>query len=275
MSLAKIQQIIRYIELHYNEDLSIQMLEKLSNYSYRNTQRIFKHIFNESIGVFQKRLKLENAYKKLIYSNDSISTIAYAVGFDSLQAFSKSFKKQFGQSPSNARDEKKHVFFDFIAGLKAEYQPIPYDVIFLKTQQVFSVCIHTDQYRNREIDQLWAHIDSLLAADFTAGYYGIIVDQPLITDRLKCRYEACVDEDPGNTLFFSKHIMGRRYLRYIHRGDYHTIMDTYRQIYKDSLSQDMYVFDSDPILERYVKNETNTTDAIDYVTEILIPLQQK
>ncbi len=101
---------MRYIEKHYNENLFIEKLEQLSNYSYRNTQRIFKGIFNELIEAFQKRLKLENAYKKLIYTNESISSIAYAVGFDSLQSFSKFFKKQFAHSPSDARDEKASIF---------------------------------------------------------------------------------------------------------------------------------------------------------------------
>jgi len=275
MSLARIQQIIRYIEEHYNEDLSIERLEQLSNYSYRNAQRIFKGIFNESIGAFQKRLKLENAYKKLIYTDESISTIAYAVGFDSLQSFSKSFKKQFAHSPSDARDEKTSIFQEFIAGLAVEHQSLHHDIVFLRAQQVFSIGIHTDQYRNREIDQLWADIDTLVAADFSADYYGVIVDQPLITDRLKCRYEACVDQDPASPLFFPRYIMGGRYLRYIHKGDYQGIMDTYRRIYKESLLQGAYAFDNDPILEHYVKNETNTAHVNDYVTEILIPLQKK
>ncbi|MBB6270703.1 transcriptional regulator GlxA family with amidase domain [Pedobacter cryoconitis] len=63
MSLAKIQHIIKYIEEYYDQDISVQKLEQLSNYSYRNVQRVFKNIFNESLGAFQKRLKLENAYK--------------------------------------------------------------------------------------------------------------------------------------------------------------------------------------------------------------------
>ncbi|ULT25365.1 hypothetical protein KUH03_42420 [Sphingobacterium sp. E70] len=52
-------------------------------------------------------------------------------------------------------------------------------------------------------------------------------------------------------------------------------MDTYRRIYKESLLQGAYAFDNDPILEHYVKNETNTAHVNDYVTEILIPLQKK
>ncbi|MGY0036232.1 hypothetical protein [Pedobacter sp. NJ-S-72] len=40
-------------------------------------------------------MKLENVYKKLIYTCDPITNISYAVGFDNLQSFSKSFKKQF------------------------------------------------------------------------------------------------------------------------------------------------------------------------------------
>lgn len=111
MSLEKVQHIIKYIEEHYNQDISIQKLEQLSNYSYRNVQRVFKKIFNESLGAFQKRLKLKNAYKKLIYTLDPITDVAYSVGFDSLQSFSKSFKKQFRYEACIDQETANKEFF--------------------------------------------------------------------------------------------------------------------------------------------------------------------
>lgn len=184
MSLEKIQHIIKYIEEHYNQDISIQKLEQLSNYSYRNVQRVFKNIFNESLGAFQKRLKLENAYKKLIYTLDPITDVAYSVGFDSLQSFSKSFKKQF-------------------------------------------------------------------------------------------RYEACIDQETANKEFFSTHILGGRYAKYIHKGSYSLIEDTYRRIYRSWLFSSLLELDYSPIIEHYVKNDCNAENPDNYITEILVPLKKR
>lgn len=275
MGLEKIQHIIKYIEENYNQDISIQELEQLSNYSYRNVQRVFKNIFNESLGAFQKRLKLENAYKKLIYTSDSITDISYSVGFDSLQSFSKSFKKQFNVSPVNARSEKIIVFESFINGHRGENKSIDYEIVFLKEVKVFYIGIQTKNYNNDEIDLLWTKVDTFFDQNVGAEYFGIIVDQPLITDKLKCRYEACIDKDPASKEFLPTYILGGRYAKYIHKGSYGEIEDTYRRIYIDWLFNSTLEFDNSPIIEHYVKNQYSTGNTDDYITEILIPIKKK
>ncbi|WP_214226334.1 AraC family transcriptional regulator [Pedobacter sp. B4-66] len=275
MGLEKIQHIIKYIEEHYHQNISIQKLEHISNYSYRNVQRVFKAIFRESLGAFQKRLKLENAYKKLIYTSDTITDISYAVGFDSLQSFSKAFKKQFKVSPIQARTEKLTVFENFINNHSEEDRNINYELVFLKEMKVFYIGIQTKNYNGIEIESLWDKIDTVTGKDKETAYFGIIVDQPLITNKLKCRYEACIDKELPSKEFLSTHIFGGRYAKYIHKGSYGSIEDTYRQIYKDWLFNSILEFDSSPIIEHYRRNNYNTENMNDYITEILIPIKKK
>ncbi|WP_316820257.1 AraC family transcriptional regulator [Pedobacter gandavensis] len=274
MGLEKIHHLIRYIEDHYHEELSIEKLEDLSNYSYRNVQRIFKSIFNESIGAFQKRLKLENGYKKLIYSRQSITDIAYSVGFESLHSFSKSFKKQFQLSPEKARKEKEGIFEGFIKNTSEEKKTISYELVFLKQLKVFYLGAQAKDYELREIDQLWDRIDEAFDDYLNVQYYGIIVDQPLITEKIKCRYEACIDQDPQDQAFSSTYIFGARYAKYVHNGSFDLIEDTYRQIYKDWLFHAALEFDNTPMIEHYLKNEYHTENPEDYVTEILVPIKK-
>lgn len=274
MSLAKIQHIIKYIEEHYDQDISVQKLEQLSNYSYRNVQRVFKNIFNESLGAFQKRLKLENAYKKLIYTHDPITDIAYSVGFESLQSFSKSFKKQFNISPIKAREEKIIVFENFINSYREGSRSIAYEIVFFKEVKVFYIGIQTENYNGAEIESLWGEID-IVSEKNTTAHYGIIVDQPLITNKLKCRYEACIDQEPVSKGFSTATILGGRYAKYLHEGSYSLIEDTYRRIYIDWLFNSTLEFDYSPIIEHYVKNECNEENRDNYMTEILIPVKKK
>lgn len=275
MELGKIQHIIKYIEENYHHNISIQELETLSNYSYRNVQRVFKNIFNESLGAFQKRLKLENAYKKLIYTRDPITDISYSVGFESLQSFSKSFKKQFNVSPIRARKEKTDVFENFINSYSGERKKIDCELVFLKAVKVYYLGIQTRNYNTTEIELLWDKVDTVFERTITTEYFGIIVDQPLITDEFRCRYEACVDKEPANKAFLSTYIFGGRYAKYIHKGCYSLIEDTYRQIYKDWLVNGVLEFDSSPIIEHYVNNDYKSVEMDDYITEILIPIKKK
>ncbi len=271
MALEKIQHIIRYIEQNYNQDLSIPQLEELSHYSYRNIQRVFKTLFHESIGVFHKRLKLENAYKKIIYTQDSITNISYEVGFVSVQSFSKSFKKQFNISPSLARSQRKVLFENFLDRYRTN--SLPREIVFLKKVKVYFKSIQTENYRTNEINELWTAIDNIPGSDRVTKFYGLIVDQPLITTRSKCRYEACVDIDLRDSDFITKEILGGRYVKYTHHGGYDTIEDTYRHIYDDLIFKSTLEVDNTPIIEHYVNNKFNSGCGKEYTTEILIPLK--
>jgi AraC family transcriptional regulator of adaptative response / methylphosphotriester-DNA alkyltransferase methyltransferase len=70
------------------------------------------HIFKEYYGLTPKKyydkLRLEEAVKKLINTNDRIIDIAYGAGFQSLSAFYAFFYKNINSSPSKYRKEHNH-----------------------------------------------------------------------------------------------------------------------------------------------------------------------
>ena len=81
LEIEKIHKVLIFVEKNFNRNISVEELEDISNYSYRNIQRVFKKIFKENIGEFQKRVRLENGFKRLIYSNESISDISIDIGY--------------------------------------------------------------------------------------------------------------------------------------------------------------------------------------------------
>lgn len=275
MQLSKIQHIIKFIEDNSNKKITVKDLEIISNSSYRNLQRIFKNIFKESIGAFQKRLKLENAYRKIIYTNNPISDIAIEVGFESLQSFSKSFKKQFGSSPINARNTKINLFDSFFKTTATNGKEISCEIIYLAAQKVFFKTIQTNNYNNNDINNLWGKIDAEIKDPNNINYYGVIVDEPLITDKSRCRYEACVDKEIVSKEYYFKNIFGGRYAKFIHNGTYNNIEETYQKIYYDWLFNSNLEFDSSPIIEHYKTNNANEANENNFVTEILIPIKKK
>lgn len=272
MNLRSIYNTINFIENNYNKQISIQELENVSCYSYRNIQRIFKYTCNETIGEYQTRLKLENAYKLILYSKDNLSSIAYNVGFESLSSFSKAFKKHFGFPPKQAKSDKVLLLKNFaIKATPIETQIKP-EIIFIPEKKVYYQSTNT-YYVNEEIELLWEEFSANNFPNSSADFFGVIADEPLITEEIKCRYDACCSLQPINKKLPSKFIFGGQYAKFIHHGSYDTIVETYKNIYAGWILTSQLEFSNTPIIEQYIHHSTNTDSEKNYVTAILLPLK--
>lgn len=273
MNLESIYNTLALIEKKYNEPITIEELERVSLYSYRNIQRIFKYACGITIGGYQQQLKVENAYKRILYSKNTLSAIALAVGFDNVASFSKAFKQHFGVSPKEARLNKTVLFEAH------KIVPIPsdtvlkYDIVYLPPLKIYYQRTET-HYLNEDIEALW---DTLMALDFPekgVDYYGTIMDEPLVSNAIKCRYDACASVQPKDENLPSKTIFGGKYVQFLHHGSYETIDDTYTKIYARWILTTQLEFDSSPIIEHYIKHNSNTSNEADFLTAILIPLKK-
>ncbi|WP_395047053.1 GyrI-like domain-containing protein [Flavobacterium sp.] len=268
--LKRIYDTQNYIEKNYDKLIAVSELEAISCYSYRNLQRIFFSLFNETIGSYQTRLKVENGYKILLYSKKQISDIAIEVGFSDLQSFSKTFKKHFGISPSVARNKKEILFRDnnFIQSIDYDLEP---EIIFIPKKLVnYSSC--RTNYINPEIESLW---DNFLKNNFdttNSQYFGVISDDVIITNKSKCNYDACVFAENLNPKLPVKEIFGSKYAKFIHNGSYNSIEKIYAQIYGGWILDNELEFSHLPIIENYIKHDSNASSESDFITEILIPL---
>ena len=249
-------------------------MEDASYYSIRNFQRLFKKEFQETLRSYKKRLRLEVAYKKMVYTNDAIVDIATDVGYESVAAFSKAFKIQFKISPSNARKNKKNIFNNFIEKATNYSDEIYYEIVFKSSIDIFYKLILTNNYNNDVIGITWKSIEDDTIKYKNVNSFGLIVDQPLISDSTKCRYEACVDVNPNKKEYLTKQIFGKKYIKFIHKGSYTTIEDTYRQIYYNWMYYLDFEIDASPIVECYKNNATNSNSENDFLTEILFPLKE-
>lgn len=73
-------------------------------------QRLFRAIIGETVAEFTRRLRLETAARHLRYRRDGgITELAFELGFSSSQNFAKAFKKHFGVSPSQYREDVHDV----------------------------------------------------------------------------------------------------------------------------------------------------------------------
>jgi AraC family transcriptional regulator len=104
--LSRLNRTIDYIHSHSHEDLSLEKLADVACFSKFHFHRIFKAIQGETVNEFVQRIRLEKAWAQLmLHRYKPITDIALDTGFSSSQNFARSFKAQYGITPSQARAE--------------------------------------------------------------------------------------------------------------------------------------------------------------------------
>jgi AraC-like DNA-binding protein len=92
-----------YIDKHKTEELSLADVAKAAGASVFHFCKVFHKATGLKFTDYVARVRLEDARTRLLNPNLRISEIAYDVGFQSLTQFNRTFKRVFGQSPSDFR----------------------------------------------------------------------------------------------------------------------------------------------------------------------------
>lgn len=99
----RIQFVIDYIVLHAKETYTISQLSEMAGVAETTFRKLFKEQTGKAPNAFLRELKLTTAAKELLKSSDSVNSIAYGVGFEDPNYFSRMFKKTFGVTPNEYR----------------------------------------------------------------------------------------------------------------------------------------------------------------------------
>jgi len=92
-----------YIDKHKTEELSLADVAKAAGASVFHFCKVFHKATGLKFTDYVARVRVEDARTRLLNPNLRISEIAYDVGFQSLTQFNRTFKRVFGQSPSDFR----------------------------------------------------------------------------------------------------------------------------------------------------------------------------
>jgi AraC-like DNA-binding protein/predicted transcriptional regulator YdeE len=101
--INRINRTIAFIESHLDQDLDLDLLAGQCAFSKYHFHRIFKAITGESPLKYIEKRRLLLAAHDLICSKKRILDIALEYGFNSHEAFIRSFKKRFSLTPSRFR----------------------------------------------------------------------------------------------------------------------------------------------------------------------------
>jgi AraC-like DNA-binding protein/ligand-binding sensor protein len=92
-----------YIDKYKGEGLSLADVAKAAGASVFHFCKVFHKATGLKFTDYVARVRLEDARNRLLNPNLRISEIAYDVGFQSLTQFNRTFKRVFGQSPTDFR----------------------------------------------------------------------------------------------------------------------------------------------------------------------------
>lgn len=105
--LDALSKITTYMREHYKEDLRLSGLAAMFGYSDAYLSRMFRKYAKVNFKTYLQDIRMAYAYKELLNTDHTISSIALDNGFASSRAFSKEFVKRYGILPGKVERQGK------------------------------------------------------------------------------------------------------------------------------------------------------------------------
>lgn len=104
---GSIEMVKKYVDTHYMENLTLSSLSDRFFMSYSYLSKSFHKAFHMPFQQYLLMLRMEHALELLKDPQLTIQQIATRVGYENAFNFSRSFKAQYGVSPSHFRSHDK------------------------------------------------------------------------------------------------------------------------------------------------------------------------
>ncbi len=287
----RIECAVEYINRHLDEELELADIASVANFSPFHFHRIFRAFRGEPLGTYITRLRVEAAARLLRYSELSVETIAYNVGFEVPSSLTKAFQRFYKITPSEYRSGKTIK----IMKTSQTNQPVKLrapKIVELEPKTALCVSFKGD-YKQLDYPGAFARMWALVKKQglYSAGieHIGIFHNDPKVTDAADLRTDVCLvvkkpavpEDGVGVTT-----IAGGRYAVFIHTGPYNEVGEVYDAIYSEWVPENCTCGDDcqcppdecrcalrdEPVFEKYV-NDPDRVAPEKLKTEIYIPIK--
>ena len=99
LAMPKKNDLVTFMQRHAGSSLGMEQLASLSGRSLSAFKRDFVEIFSEPPGKWQRRRRLDKAFRLLRNDSLTVTQVSQEVGYDSLSHFIHAFRAQFGVTP--------------------------------------------------------------------------------------------------------------------------------------------------------------------------------
>jgi AraC family transcriptional regulator len=98
-----VQRVIEHVASHLDEALALETLAAQACLSPFHFHRVFRGMVGETPVELGRRLRLERAAWRLVHTSLPVTAIAFDAGYETHEAFSRTFRVSYGESPSEFR----------------------------------------------------------------------------------------------------------------------------------------------------------------------------
>lgn len=285
----RLNRALVLLEKRLDEPVSLQELAQEAHFSPYHFHRIFTGMVGESVESYRRRLRMERAALRLVFTQMTVTEIGLDAGYDSSEAFSRAFRKGFGLSPREYRKQERSRRVDpgddgTVAQPRTILFPKPLPKggntmqVEIKTLPKMKVAFvrHIGPYNGcgEAWGKLcsWAGPKGLIRPDTL--FLGHCHDDPDVTEPEKIRYDACLTVENGVAAegeIGVQELGGGEYAVAVHKGPYENLKDTYAYMCGVWAPKSGKEIGSMPSIEIY-RNDPEKTPPEELLTDVYVPL---
>lgn len=276
----RVARVCAYIEHNLDKDLTLEALSRVAAFSKFHFHRVFSAYTGLSLSRFIQLSRLKRASFQLSFDDkERIIDIAFKAGFESPESFSRAFKREFGQTPSQLRANPEwpswHSKFEF--NIPRGIKTMDVKIVDFPETRVAVLEHHGSPDRVYETAAKFIEWrkESQLSPVQTSQTYGIPYSDPKITDPEVFRFDICgsIDRDiPPNTQGVKTGIIpGGRCAVVQHKGSHDNLEESIYYLYREWLPASGETWRDHPCFFHYL-NLAHQVDECDLLTDVYLPL---
>lgn len=274
-------KVLDYIEAHLDEELSIERLSREARFSKFHFHRQFSAYLGLSVSRYVQILRLRRASRRLVFEpNAKIIEVACEAGFDTPESFSRAFKREYGQTPSQFRSAPAWKPWRETYQFPSTERRRLMDVKIVDFTETKVAVIEHRGPPERVNDTAQKFIEwrkeSRLSPKERCRTFGVVYDNPDTTEPQAFRFDICgevsVDVPPNPQRVVNKLIPGGRCAVARHLGSHDRIGEVAYYLYRDWLPASGEELRDFPLFFHYL-NLIPETPEQDLVTDVCLPLR--
>lgn len=106
----RVETVLQHMSKHYMEEIRVEDLANMVFLSASRLSHLFRQKVGESIVDVLVKIRLKKSESMLKFTERSITEIAFTVGFNSQDYYTRKFSEFFGMTPSAYRKQFSHPF---------------------------------------------------------------------------------------------------------------------------------------------------------------------
>ena len=285
--LARMRAVLAHIDTHLDESLDVEQLAEVAAFSKYHFHRQFTLLFGMNVGRYVQLLRLKRAAHQLAYRDAArITDIALACGYEAPEAFTRAFRKQAGQSPTDFRDTPQWgtwaADLHALRALRSQHMPTQpqarsVDIVEREDVPVATIEHHGDPARLGQTIRTfiaWRREQRLHPS--VSATYNIVYNNPDDVPPDAFRMDICAATRdaiaPNAAGVVPKTLAGGRYAVLRHIGSDDTLDQSVAYLYAEWLPASGEALRDAPLLFQRVRFYPDVPEH-EAVTDVLLPLR--